>query len=408
MKKILFLFFVASLMLAACDSSDEPNNGKWTLTKDIDLSLNDIETVDGLNDFSYSMMKEAAAMAEDGDFCVSPLSMSMYLSMFANASNGEIRQEILNALNANDVASLNSLNEKLLHYLPYEENGSALLINNRFWLSNRFKVSSDFKSTVGNVFNAGVESVNFTNSNTVPAINRWISDKTNGMIQSFLDKDWDYYMGCVQISANTVYFKGNWSSRFSERNTVSEVFHGSKGDAEVNMMHQQITANYAQNENFQYVRKDFKGTNVMELYLPAEGITVDQILSLLTPETIDLLRNNEEKYEVTLSLPSFKTSYTLDTNEVMPRLGIGSFLSVDLSPMGITEMSKVEFIHKTSFKIDEDGAELAAVSGSSGLVTSTPDFSEKEVAVEFNRPFVYIIRNQNTNAILMAGVVANP
>ena len=62
--------------------------------------------------------------------------------------------------------------------------------------------------------------------------------------------------------------------------------------------------------------------------------------------------------------------------------------------------------HKTSIKFNEEGAEFAAVTDVWLGAPPVPTYIPK-VKMEFNRPFVYIIRNINTGMILMAGVVTN-
>ena len=68
-------------------------------------------------------------------------------------------------------------------------------------------------------------------------------------------------------------------------------------------------------------------------------------------------------------------------------------------------------MHQTSISVDEEGTELAAVTGGFDALAPFPSEDEIEtpkVKVDFDRPFMYMVRNRVTGAILMAGVVTNP
>ena len=172
-------------------------------------------------------------------------------------------------------------------------------------------------------------------------------------------------------------------------------------------MHQTLNAVYFENETAGYVSLNFDGfANHMDLYLPADDIDLHQFVGMLSSSEMTDLYKKGEYCEVTLSMPSFNKSNETDIFEILSEIGIPALDNVDLSPMGLKDMAIVP-IHKTSIKVDEEGAELAAVTVGVGETTAAAE-EYKKVSVDFNRPFFYIIRNSNTNAILMAGVIADP
>lgn len=398
--------------VAACssDKATEPTqeqpdiNSNWELTTQLDLTSDEKENIDIVNDFSHKLMTEAQATSENGMFCVSPLSISVYLGMLANSTTGDVHDEIMAALGTNDINTLNSLNKKLMHYLPCDNNGSSIAVANRFWVNHAFNVPETFCSLVSDVFNAEVDYVDFTDKTTVPAINKWVSDKTDGKIPSLLDGDWEKYIALTMVSANTVYFKGNWQSMFDPEESSIESFYGLTGDSKARMMHNTLSAGYAKNSIVQIVTLDFEGANnTMELYLPAEGIDIRDITSTLSAEACTELRKSIQPYDVTLSLPSFENSAETDLPKILESMGIKSLDKADFAPMGLGNIP-TKLLHKTSIRIDEKGAELAAVTG--GMDILMPDKSDyPKVKVDFDRSFLYIVRNNKTGAILMAGTV---
>lgn len=425
-KSFIFLPFLAVSLLTACSSDDpiadeqqtpdtpaeqpaanpDDSGSSWELSSSIELDLQEYEALNDVNIFSHNMMKEAANLSDDGEFCCSPVSASIFLSMIANASTGESHKQILSALHTADLSTLNTLNAKLLHYLPCEKYGSSLKINNRFWIANRFNVPSDFVSTMQNVYNGGVEYVDFSNEATVPAINQWVYDNTNGLIRSILSGEWEKYINTPMVCANTVYFIGVWRREFKKEDTKDDIFYGSKGNCPIKMMHQEKETDYAANEKFQLLSKDFKmAYNVAEFYLPAEGMDIREAVRLLTPEMQQSLRGSLENCMVNLSLPSFKTEKNTDFATIMNKMGV-DMSNVDLSAINMGN-GPVFTNQQTSLKVDEKGAEFSA--STYRITTSTGEDPEyKLITISFNRPFIYIIRNRVTNTILLAGVVANP
>jgi serpin B len=74
---------------------------------------------------------------------------------------------------------------------------------------------------------------------------------------------------------------------------------------------------------------------------------------------------------------------------------------------GISDAAKLvisEVMHKTYIKVDEQGTEAAAVTGITIVATAIgPDYSFR-----VDRPFVFAIREKDTNTILFVGKVMDP
>ncbi|MBO5444524.1 MAG: hypothetical protein J5995_04180 [Muribaculaceae bacterium] len=417
MIKKFFTLMLAPLLLAACTSENDPETGvnhedgqqgespEWMLTTRLDLTSGEEGNMNVLNEFGYRLMAETQASSANGEFCVSPLSVSVYLGMFANATSGDVHNEILDAIGIDGIEGFNTLNEKLMHYLPCDENGSSIDIANRFWVKDIFKVPDAFGTLVSNVFNADVEYVDFTDSSTVPSINRWVSDRTRGKIPALLDGDWEKYVDLNMASANTVYFKGDWQSMFDPDDSFTGQFRGKSGISDVRMMRKSLPAGYAENGNVRMVTLDFSGyANAMELYLPSEGTDICDLASVLTAKSCAELRESVRTYDVAVTLPAFKKSDEPDLLNILAGMGIKSLENADFAPMGLGVLHAT-LIHKTSVKIDERGAELAAVTGGIDLVLPPETADYPKMKIDFDRPFLYIVRNIKTGAILMAGAV---
>lgn len=398
------------LSIGACSDSEEL--GYYT-TKSLNETINTIdltnsekEAMDAIASFSSEITKATFNVSDDGNLCISPVSIAIYLGMTANATTGEIHNQILDILGIADMETLNSLCRKLMRYLPCNDNGSSMQLFNRFWVKKGIKVPDNFRKTIGEYYYADIEMVDFTKPSTVPAINKWVSEATHDKITSLLDGDWSNYVETEKVSANTVYFLGKWHSPFDINNTCKKSFYSSGKEYAVDMMkNERMVSTVFHNDYVVGVALDFEeSVNTMYLYLPIEGMAISEFMELFTFEQQKKLRESAEPAFVNLSMPSFTVASRPKIADALHNLGLLTG-NADFSPMGITGQANLELEHKTYLKIDEKGVELAAVTGGIVHTYSAPDPETREITLEFNRPFVYSIVNNKTGAVLMTGVV---
>lgn len=108
-----------------------------------------------------------------------------------------------------------------------------------------------------------------------------------------------------------------------------------------------------------------------------------------------------------LSLPKFKFSYENKLNDELERLGMGLAFSNQADFRGIEEnggLAISEVKHKTFIEVNEEGTEAAAVTSVGIFTTSMPQYYQ----LNFDRPFLFFIREKTSGLILFAGQVNNP
>lgn len=408
--KVVYLVMAATLLMTSSCSSDEPVNpfeeSKWPVSDEITLSSVDNKNIAALGDFNDKLMAGAAAESTDGSFCVSPLSVSIYLGMIANSAQGDIRSQIVDAIGCTDLESFNSLSSRLLHYLPSEKNGAVTHVANRVWIANQFTAPKAYVNVMSTVFHADVENVDFTNDQTFDNINRWGSDNTEGLIEEIYPKStWDLLRNSSMLCANTVYFKGQWLDEFDPALTRQETFHGVTGDITTAMMHREGTMFYAADEKAQMLAVDYKGSvNTFEIYLPNAGIDVRQIATEIDNSECTRLRSKSKLCNVSLSMPSFEMGRQLSLNTIFQTMGLKGLSQADLSPMGINVPGPISTQHQSVIKVDEKGTVLGAITSGNGYLAA----GGETVKMNVDRPFMFVVRNRTTNTILMAGVVTRP
>ena len=133
------------------------------------------------------------------------------------------------------------------------------------------------------------------------------------------------------------------------------------------------------------------------------NITIDNINSWLDARASTAQTN----IYIELSLPKFKveTEYTL--NDTLSGMGMPSaFGAADFSGMiGNPGLYITLVVHKAFVAVDEEGTEAAAATGVIGGITSVPP---PAVPFTVDHPFIFMICENTTNAILFMGRVNEP
>jgi serpin B len=212
------------------------------------------------------------------------------------------------------------------------------------------------------------------------------------------------------VLTNAIYFKGQWLFQFEESATHHDAFHLLDGKTvDVPMMRQTETFLYAAGDAYQAVRLAYQVTPVsMLLLLPAKG-RYEEIEESLS---VDLVREIDDKslyQSVNLTLPKFSFESTFSLNDALMTLGMADAFGegADFSGMtGNRDLFISDVVHKAFVAVDEAGTEAAAatavVMAESAMVKIEP------VKMKVDRPFIFLINDDDSGAILFAGRVLNP
>ena len=382
-------------------------NSFFNLPTYIQLTENEKKLVEQNNDFAFNLFRKI----RDGKSKVlSPLSITYALGMLNNGAGGQTQQEINTVLGFDDVAAQNEFCQKITNGLltaGYTDNTTKAILSNTIFVNKGrgYELQQDFTHTVNNYYYAYPQSRDFNDGETRGVINQWASDHTEGMVQEVLSEQ-EFDPNAVDYLLNATYFKGMWSRPFEIENTTDKPFAGGE---KVPMMGQRIQTTYAENNLYQTVSLPYgNGTYTMQVFLPREGKTLDEVLESLNGKNWQINGNN---YEVGLELPRFEIETNQDLVHVMSALGMPSAFNpgtADFSHMCpiITDGNNIggniyiDMMKQVAkIKVDEMGSRAAAVTTSGALPTSLPPYA----SFCANRPFFYIISEQSTGVILFMG-----
>lgn len=404
--KMAAMTLAASTVMVSCNVLDTPERNE---RKDIPLTKAEEEINSSVNDFAFKVFD---ALYEDDQVLISPLSLSLALSTAAIGAEGDTEKQMLETLGfaGCDTEAMNTYYEKMVNNLVGIDHKTTLDIANSIWADKTLKVKKDFIDNARKYYDSEVRTVDFESPEALKAINKWCSQKTSGKIDKIADKlPPDMALALV----NALYFKGKWSFEFDNA-TVCEDFttiDGSKVKAD--MMKTTKDLLYSEEEGYRLVQLPYgNGAFVMDVILPDEGVDFEEAVKAFDAGTLDLLVSTGDTREVSLKMPEFKFDYFSELKDILPALGMVDAFNPFMSNFnGIYEKDENGLpltlyintvMHKTYIDVNTKGTEAAAITfvGFGKCMSPGPS---PHVDFIVDRPFIFLIREVSTGAILFLG-----
>lgn len=407
MKKKYFLFLIVlsiiSYSFLQCSSG---------ITNPVVRELTPLEKqlVSSSSEFGFNLFKKINKVEAQNNIFISPLSVSMALGMALNGASGTTYDAMKSTLEFSSLTKqqINETYQSLIGLLTKSDPKVTFNIANSIWYKNTFNFKKEFIDINKKYFNAEVESLDFTNNNSVNIINNWVNEKTNGKISKIVEK---IPQNIIMYLINAIYFKGTWKYEFNKKSTQQDIFNDINGNQiTCNMMAQKNKFLYYSNSDLQIIDLPYGNENFsMVVILPVWGKNVNEVIEQLDKNTWNNYLSNLKKEEGTIQLPKFKLENKYLLNKVLKQLGME--IAFDKGKADFTNMNKSggiyidEVLHKTFVQVDEEGTEATAVTSVSFGVTSA---GGNGFLMRVDRPFVFIIKEKNSNSILFMGKVIKP
>lgn len=363
------------------------------------------------NSFGWQLFKEVSKNSNNENIFISPLSVSMALGMTYNGAAGETESAMKSTLNFSGMSrqEINESYKSIIDFLSSLDPNVQFELANSIWYRLGFEVEQDFIDLNKNYFNAEVTGLNFSDQNSVNTINSWVNDKTNNKIQKVIDKiDFQTMMFLI----NAIYFNGTWVYEFDKDQTKDDFFNLSDS-TQVNckMMQQAGTYKYLSNDKFQAVDLPYGSDKFrMSIFLPKYGNDLNSIVSEFNSQNWKIWTSQFEQKNGSIFLPKFKLEYKITLNEILKAMGMeiafdpGRADFTNINKNGGLFISKV--LHKTFVDVYEEGTEAAAVTVVEVALTSVNP--NAGFVFRADRPFLFVIWENNSNSILFIGKIVNP
>ena len=410
--KTLSLAGICLLLFNACNKSNDPVVviGQY---KNIPLSESQKKFFAQSNDFAFSFFQEVNKMPIDRkNIMVSPLSVNIALHMTRNGAANETLKAMLKTLKTEGVTE-EEINKNYKFAIETFTNLDPLVnlkFSNSIWHRNSLTPEKDFIDINTLYFKSRINALDFSSPKALATINEWVSNSTNGKIPSILG---EITSDAMLYIINAVYFNGIWKNKFDPTKTQEMSFAiNSTSKVMANSMLQEINTQYFTNDLFSAVELPYGQANYnMYVLLPNKDKNPSDIISQLTAQNWGVWLSKFFPTPVQIHLPKFKFSY--DETRMIPLLsemgmGIAFSKSADFTRINKKGgLALTEVKHKTCIEVNEKGAEAAAATSVKGGVTSN-GFDPRPVIFTADHPFVFLIQEKETKAVLFMGVINNP
>ena len=405
------IIIILAFSLLSCSNLINSGDSDLSVRKISSLTNCEKSLIKSSNKFSINLFENSLEYDKDKNIFISPLSVSYALGMAYNGAAGETREVIHNVLQIEDIglAEFNSNYKSLIDLLKNIDQEVEMEIANSVWYRQEFDIEKEFTDNLISYFDAQISGLDFSTKESVDIINNWVSDKTNGKIESIVSHPIDPLTIIYLI--NAIYFKGLWSISFDSSYTSRRTFY--KND------NTEIKCDMMQSvEEYEYLETNiFKAVNIyygdnhfcLTAFLPINNNDISTITEQLTSDKLNNWSNQFKQSKLILNFPKLKFSYNVNFNKILKNIGMSRAFDPRLADFSnivpLNGLFIQNVIHKSFIELDETGTEAAAVTSISiGLTSDEPTPKQFNA----NHPFLFLIREVESNTILFTGAIFEP
>ena len=429
----LFLLLTLSLALQACGSGDgedeqpQPTHDYVTPTprpcpaydagnaEPVDKDV--LKLACENSNFAFDLYR--ALSDGEANLFFSPFSISQVLAMAYAGARGETERQMADTLRY-------SLPQKSLHpafhaldLALHSKGGTFSVFNlniaNAVWGQEGFEFHEDYLNTLAEHYGGEMRPLDFADASEESRvrINDWVAKETEDKIKDLIPRNAIDSLTRFVLT-NAIYFNAKWRLPFNPADTKEQRFHLLDGKkVEVPMMTGRSTRGwfgYALGDGFQAVSIPYYTSGMSMLVLLPDNGKFEDFENSLTAGILDLVQKQWEERDVTLNMPRFEYASDFKLNETLAKMGMPDSFGDAADFSGIIDSEDLfisAVVHKAFVSVDEEGTEAAAATALVGMLLGARDPLEP-ITITFDRPFIFLIRDEPTGAILFLGRVMDP
>lgn len=414
-RKTLVASFIAAeaVLLTGCGSAALPEQRTADVARAV-VSLTDHpEAVAALRDSSYLLGARMLAVEPDKNQVTSPVSALAALAMLRVGARTTTAEEMDRVLGLPAEHRDEAMNALLAAWAEYDGDPASvddddppeeplLHLANGLFPAEDLVLGDAFLEPLAAHYGTGVYPVDYGSDAALESLNGWVAHHTGGRVDEVpIEPTVDTVLNII----NSVYFAAAWAEPFDPSLTEPDTFTTASGPVEASMMHTQLPLAYAEGDGWQGIDLPYNNGFVMRLILPAEG--VEPVLDQAAMAEFNAAMQDAPSAVVGLSLPAWDHTHNIDLKEMLTLMGLEEAMGPapdfsGISPRGLFVEGAAQSANIT---VAEKGTIAAAVTQ---ISMSESGFAEPDVALAFDRPFLYQILHQETGMPVFLGTVMDP
>jgi serpin B len=411
---VLGLALAGALMLAV--AAGRAKGGGAMLTTQ---ATPESAVVAGNSQFAFDLY--AKLRGGEGNLFFSPYSISTALAMTSVAARGETDRQIAATLHLPlDPQERHQGFHSLLAGINGEgeaqPRSDKLVTANALWLQKGEPFLAAFLESAKTNYGSAAFEVDYR-ANAEAArqqINDWVERQTADKIRDLVPSS-ALSPDTSLVLTNAIYFKGAWAHPFTETSTRKEDTFRAPGGRKVPtpMMVQSETFRYLDGGLFQMLELPYdRNARAMVVLLPKDVDGLGALESSLNEKNLAAWLGKLANHKVNVELPRFHVEASFSLRDMLLALGMKDPFDLEKADFsGLTgrrEHAISAVLHKAFVDVDEKGTEAAAATAVVMMRASAVFRPEEPIKFRADHPFLFLIRDQKTGAILFLGRVTNP
>ena len=404
MKKWMAFFLIAAMLLgtAGCRKGQAESND---LMKDITQSTQPEVPADpaqlGAASQNFGTRLLQSTMKQGENTLISPLSVMYALGMTGNGAREETKAQMEQVLGI----PVEKLNPCLRDYAG--QSTDALSLANGIWFRDdpQLRIRQEFLQLNQDFYDAALRQAPF-DEGTLKEINRWVEEKTDGMVKDILD---EIPEDAVMYLVNALAFTGEWEEPY-ENPPEGEFTNADGSRKEVTMLYSREYTYLEGQGATGFLKPYADGRYAFVGILPEKD--VESFVKSLTGEKLAELMASAQNRKVNTAMPKFRADFDAELAETLKAMGMPLAFDgerADFRDMGESEAGNLyigRVLHKTHIEVTELGTRAGAATEVEIKCESSAEEPEQEIKnVILNRPFLYMIWDRETGVPVFMGTM---
>jgi serine protease inhibitor len=422
LKLLVGTLTLLSLALGGCGAQEEELYGgeearsdKQRLASPV-VPASDLQAqVKGNTTFAFELYQRLCG--DPGNLFFSPHSISLALAMTHAGAKNTTEKQMEQVLSFLPQAKLHPALNKLDLELAKRGQGAKgadgspfrLNVVNATWGQRGYAFLPGYLDTLALNYGAGLRLLDFAEQPepSRKTINGWVEQKTEQRIKDLIPSG-TITNATRLVLTNAIYFNASWDKPFKPEMTKTEPFTTLAGaQVKVPMMNGSFGASYTRGTDFTAAALPYDGHELSMLIIVPEAGKFDSFEKALTAAKLDQIIKGLAAAQLTIKLPRFGFTKPIKLAKTLTAMGMIDAFSGEADFSGIDGSRSLfisEVLHKAFVKVDENGTEAAAATAVV-MPGSGPPQPETLLA---DRPFIFLIRDHATGAVLFVGRVVDP
>ena len=399
LRKLSFSLIIPLLLSCEADSP-EPDN----ILKLRPLTSEEETLLKSSNEFSFELMRMLDHKSPDENLIFSSFGVGNGIGMAFNIIEDRPKAELKKFLKISDVRDID------IHRAYFELGEILNLIDrdvqftkaNSLWINYTQEINPLSGDKIMAYYDADIEYLDFRNDKSVKTINRWVENRSYGKISHVLNQispnDRSYII-------NAIHFDVSWNLPFNELSLENFSFtdlHGEQRSCKnINLYSGEYLAYVDQNISMLDIplgNKQF----YLSIIVPDRISDFHKVVENLTPELIGEYLEEAVTISNDILLPKINIDSEVRLKDLFPEFGLTGPIEVIRNYYPVSNLFISDFIHKTSINIGTSNQMNQNQSHAEILHQTTAN------PMIIDRPFIFLVREKYTGAIVFTGKLVNP